>query len=94
MGRSARTGTLEERLTIGKHLMCTCIQKANAALREHNTTLALELTIDMKTGRSRQVLPVPTKQIKKSRNGKLHLMARHCPFCGEQWEKDELGTDG
>jgi hypothetical protein len=63
--------------------ICNCIAEANKALREHNTEIAQDLTIDMKTGRAKQVLSIPTKRINsKVRKGPLRLMVAFCPLCG------------
>lgn len=65
--------------------MCNCIATTNDALCESNTCLVLSMMIDMKGGKTRTELTVPTKRINsKIRKGPLVVVANYCPFCGEK----------
>lgn len=66
--------------------MCNCIEENNRTLRAKNTMLALQQAFDEASGQLIAVLPIPTVVLNsKVRVPKIHLRARFCPFCGEDW---------
>lgn len=65
--------------------MCDCISKVNEALAKSNARLATKLTLNMKNGIERSVVPIPLEKInQKPRKPLPGLVPRFCVFCGEK----------
>jgi len=63
--------------------MCTCVEAANAQLREHNTKIDQTLMINPKSGDMKMMVMVPTvKANRKDRKPALKVAASFCPMCG------------
>lgn len=69
--------------------MCDCMDKANDALREHNTRIEMVFTLGSSSLSSRW--PISTVQIERGR-GKakaMRLVASFCPLCGESLKEKQ-----
>lgn len=70
-------------------MTCDCMEKANEALREHNTRIEMTFTIGGNKLSTRW--PISTVQIEKGR-GKakaMGLIASFCPLCGESLQEKQ-----
>lgn len=63
---------------------CDCLSKVNAQLAAHNTVLAYKESINMKTGKISNVLPVPTQKINKRGPSAKVVFPIYCVFCGQK----------
>ena len=63
--------------------MCDCIENIDNMLAEHNTKLALSITLGEKS------MSLPTIQVEKLnakvRKGPAAIVPTFCPFCGEKY---------
>lgn len=79
---------------------CDCIDKINEQLADQNAALDIPYIINIKTGK--QILPHVTKVVcykfdSKKRSKIPHVLARFCPFCGQEYfpeVRDEVRDEG
>lgn len=67
---------------VKRHDHQKCIRDANRALAPSNTRVRTEMAIDMNTGRTYEMLMVPTEKVNKHGKPAQKLVASFCPFCG------------
>lgn len=69
--------------------MCDCIAKLDKALEEHNTMFEKIIYFKHPSMEMVSTIQIAVKKINPRGKKPIHLFLRYCPFCGEEWEKEE-----